>query len=93
MRKQTQTPLVTHLRRLIASRGLSEGKVADAIGVDRGHFNRLCKGAPAGRQVAEKIVKYFDALAGGKGKGGITEMELIYPERYLTDPKKKEEQK
>jgi hypothetical protein len=71
----------TPLRRLIASHGLSEGKVADAVGIDRGHFNRICKGAPAGRKAAEKIVDYFDQLTGKPGS--ISEMELIYPERFM----------
>lgn len=93
MKNNAPHPKQAPLRRIIASHGLTEGKVADEIGIDRGHFNRLCKGASAGRKVAERIVEYFDNLAGGKGKGGITEMELIYPERYMADPEKKKEEK
>lgn len=61
--------------RLTARKTLSD--VAPAVGLDTGNLSRIenCK-QTASKETAEKLSKFFE--------GAITEMEILYPERYMS---------
>lgn len=57
------------------SKGQTIVDVCRAVGVDPGNLSRLENGKQkASVEVAEKLAKHF--------AGGITEMEILYPERF-----------
>lgn len=70
MAEQKQTPL----KRLRKARGMTGATVAEAIGISNAQYSRIERGDPTSPETAEKLVEYF--------VGGITEMEILYPERY-----------
>jgi transcriptional regulator with XRE-family HTH domain len=72
MNQEPQTPL----RRARIARQLTLDAVADGIGINNGTLSKLernlIKTTP---ETAEKIVRFFGA--------GITELEILYPERFM----------
>lgn len=65
----------TPLRKIRRARRLTLTDVARSNGMDAGNLSRIERGAQAASpEVAEKLSKYFD--------GEVTELEIIYPERY-----------
>lgn len=75
--KQPYSPL--RKRRL--ERELNLYQVAIAVGVDNGHLSRIERYGRASADLAEKLVKFLG--------GGLDELQVIYPERYVTAPGKK----
>lgn len=53
-------------------------EVSRAVGTDPGNLSRIENGKQrASTEMAEKLSKHFG--------GAITEMEILYPERYVDD--------
>lgn len=71
---QSETPL----RRLRKSRGLTVAQVSKAVGIDQGNLSRIERGEQFSRRGAAALVLYFGASA-------ITEVEILYPERFPVD--------
>lgn len=68
----------TPLRRVRLQRGLSIKEVADGAGVDVGNLSRLERGQlGASKQTAEQLARYYGHA--------VTEMQILYPERYVSD--------
>ena len=67
---------MTPLAQARAHRGLTQRGVAAAVFVDPGHYCRV-EGAktPASPELAARLAFYFDHV--------VTEMEILYPERYI----------
>ncbi|KVG83220.1 hypothetical protein WJ91_06260 [Burkholderia ubonensis] len=74
---QSETPL----RRLRKSRGLTVAQVSKAVGIDQGNLSRIERGEQFSRRGAAALVTYF-------GESSITEMEILYPERYGVDERR-----
>lgn len=70
---QEETPL----RRLRKRRGLTVAQVALAIDIDQGNLSRIERGAQFSRRAAAALVAYY-------GTGEITEMEILYPDRFVS---------
>ncbi|HXT04665.1 MAG TPA: helix-turn-helix transcriptional regulator [Casimicrobiaceae bacterium] len=67
----------TPLRRLRISRGISQAEVGAAIGTDQGYVSRVERGEQGiSPEMAARIVTFF-------GRDEITEMQILYPERYV----------
>jgi len=69
--KPIQSPL--KLARL--RRGLKSRAVAEAVNMDNGQYSRIERGAGLTPANAEAIAKFFGHE--------VTEMQILYPERYL----------
>ena len=68
----------TKLYTVRKSEGLTLQQMAAFVGVDAGNLSRLERGMQgASLSLAEKISKLFH--------GKISEIEILYPERYLTN--------
>ena len=53
--------------------------VADAVGIDTGGLSRIERGLQVpSKELAEKLVNHFD--------NEVTETQIIYPERFTTEP-------
>jgi len=66
---------MTPLRRLRKARGITLEQVAQGVGLDVGNLSRLERRQQGVRPaLAEKIVAFFG--------NGITELEILYPERF-----------
>lgn len=66
----------TPLRIAREGRGLTILKVAGELGLDPGNLSRIERGAQVpSLDVAEQLAKFFD--------GKVTEMQILYPKRYL----------
>ena len=51
-------------------------QVAEALGIDTGNLSRIERGTQVpSKELAEKLANYFG--------NGLTEMQIIYPERYV----------
>lgn len=67
------------LRRARELAGKTIVEVGRSVGVDPGNLSRIENGKQkASTELAEKLAKYFD--------GGITEIEILYPERFNVSP-------
>ncbi len=65
------------MRRIRVKRELRMLDVADAVGIDIGHLSRIETGKQvATAAIAEKLATYYGHA--------ISEMEIIYPERYVS---------
>lgn len=64
----------TPLRKLRIRKGLTQREVAQAVGLDQGHYCRIERGEQVSPDSAAAIAGYF-------GKA-ITELHILYPERY-----------
>nr|DAW17433.1 MAG TPA: helix-turn-helix domain protein [Caudoviricetes sp.] len=65
------------LRNLRKSQGRTLSEVAGAIHLDVGNLSRIERGLQvASLDVAERLALFF--------KGEISELEILYPQRYLT---------
>jgi transcriptional regulator with XRE-family HTH domain len=70
----------TPLRRTRIKKGLTLLNLSGPLGIDPGNLSRIERGIQAASpELAEKISKYFE--------NEITELEVLYPERY---PEKQE---
>lgn len=59
-------------------RELTLQHVADAVGIDTGNLSRIERGTQVpSKDLAEKLSKFFD--------GEIDEIQIIYPERFVSD--------
>jgi putative transcriptional regulator len=68
-----QTPLKTIRKK----RGLKLKDVSAAVETDTGNLSRIENGVQtASKDLAEKLAKYFGHE--------VTEMQIIYPERYVS---------
>lgn len=66
----------TPLRKIRLERGLSLEIVARAIGLDTGNLSRVERAEQGiSLEKAELLVGFFD--------GEITELEILYPQRYM----------
>lgn len=72
----------TPLQRLREKRGLTLKEVADAVDTDTGNLSRMERGIQKSVDLAAKLVTFY-------GPGAITELEILYPERY-PDPAAKQ---
>lgn len=68
----------TPLRRLRRARKLTLETVAAAVGTDTGNLSRIERGKQTSLALAEALVGYFG--------NGITEAEILYPERFPAPP-------
>lgn len=67
------------LRKLRKAQGKTLSEVAVAIHLDVGNLSRIERGLQvASLDVAERLSVFF--------KGEISELEILYPQRYLTSP-------
>lgn len=65
----------TPLRRARERCGLTIQQLASSVGIDPGNLSRIERGIQVpGRDLAQRLSRHFD--------GALTEMEIIYPERY-----------
>ena len=65
----------TPLRAARERRGLTLKEVADKVLMDQGNLSRVERGEQVpSKDAIDSLCKFFD---------GVTEMEIIYPERYL----------
>lgn len=69
--KTSETPL----RKVRRSRGLTLDEVATAINWDTGNLSRAERTGCKSIERAAQLAKFF--------KGGINEIEILYPERFL----------
>lgn len=72
----------TPLRKLREDRGLTTTLVARKIDIDQGHYSRIERDGKCSREVAQKIVEFF-------GQEWITELHVLYPERYRVNGPRK----
>ena len=68
---------VTPLQKARHAKKLSLEQVAEAIGTDTGNLSRIERGLQVpSKELTEKLAKYFG--------GEITELQIIYPERFAS---------
>jgi transcriptional regulator with XRE-family HTH domain len=65
---------VSPLRQARLSRGLTLAEVAEGAKLDSGHLSRIERGESTTADVAERLAKFFGH--------SVTEMQILYPERY-----------
>lgn len=65
------------LRKARKARGLTLEDVAAKVGTDTGNLSRIERGQQASKDMVDKLVKFFD--------GQVTELQIIYPERFAND--------
>lgn len=75
-------PVSTPLRRLRESRKQTLKDVSSALDIDTGNLSRIERGLQVSPDVAAKLVNYF-------GRQHISELEILYPERYPEDRKER----
>lgn len=69
---------LTPLRQVRQARNLTLKTVADAVGIDTGSLSRIEQGKQGcSPDTAAKLAAYF-------GGGAISELEILYPERYAS---------
>lgn len=69
-----KTPLLA-LRELL---GQTQLEVAEAVGISRAFLSKIERGQESpSPELAARLVKHF-------GDGRITEMQILYPERFTT---------
>jgi transcriptional regulator with XRE-family HTH domain len=67
--------MTTPLRQARERRNLTIQQVAAAVGIDSGNLSRIERGQQVpSKELTEKLAKYFG--------GEITELQIIYPERF-----------
>lgn len=66
------------LRNIRKANGFSLQHVCRGVGVDNGHLSRIERGEKTSPDLAEKLSIFF--------KNEISEIEILYPERYITIP-------
>ncbi|MBS0967732.1 XRE family transcriptional regulator [Chimaeribacter arupi] len=67
----------TPLRKMRVEKGLTISEVAIATQIDVGNLSRIERGIQVtSLETAEKLSKFF--------KGKISEMQILYPQRYMT---------
>lgn len=69
----------TPLRSLREARGLTATQVASAVGMVQSSYTRIENGLGASPDSAAKLAEFF-------GREFITELHILYPERYATPP-------
>lgn len=73
MRSNMQTPL----RKLRVAQNLTIQDVANSLNIDIGNLSRIERGKQiTSLAIAEKLSKFFG--------GRITEMQILYPQRFMT---------
>lgn len=66
---------MTPLRAARIKAGKTIAEVAHLVGVDQGNLSRIERGEQnAGKDLAEKLARYYG--------NEVTEIQIIYPERY-----------
>lgn len=71
---------MTPLKTIRMRRGSTLAEVAAAVGTDAGNLSRIENGKQrASAAIAEKLAKYFGYA--------LTEIQIIYPGRFLPDEK------
>ena len=65
----------TPLQRLREERKKTLKDVADAVGTDTGNLSRVERGKQCSVELAARLVDYY-------GRRAISELEILYPERY-----------
>ena len=65
----------TPLRKLRKQRGMSTTEVGAALGLDQSTYSRIETTGKTTPETAAKIAEYF-------GREWITELHILYPERY-----------
>lgn len=68
------TKPLTPLKRIRKQQGLTLRVVATAVGMDTSTLCDIENGKPTSARMAEKLARYFGRQ--------VTEMEILYPERY-----------
>ena len=69
--------MVTPLRKVRQQKRLTLAAVASATGTDAGNLSRLERNTQkAGTDVAARLSRFY--------RGAISEVEILYPERYQT---------
>lgn len=77
----TEVIMQTPLRKMRVEKGLTIAEVAIATNLDVGNLSRIERGIQVTSiDTAEKLSRYF--------KGLISEMEILYPQRYITAAEK-----
>lgn len=66
------------LRNIRKLNGYSLQHVCLKVGVDNGHLSRIERGEKTSPDLAERLSSFF--------KNEISEIEILYPERYITIP-------
>lgn len=66
------------LRTIRKLNGFSLQYVCAQVGVDNGHLSRIERGEQTSPDLAEKLSIFF--------KNEINEIEILYPERFITIP-------
>ena len=67
--------MISPLRQARENRSLTIQQVATAVGIDSGNLSRIERGLQVpSKELTEKLAKYFG--------GEITELQIIYPERF-----------
>ena len=67
----------TPLRNIRTLKGYSLQHVCSHVHMDNGHLSRIERGEKTSTEVAEKLSIFF--------KNEISEIEILYPERYITN--------
>ncbi|OWO86981.1 transcriptional regulator [Photorhabdus luminescens] len=68
----------TPLRKIRMEKGLTISEVSKATSVDIGNLSRIERGIQSpSLDTAEKLSRYF--------QGEISEMQILYPKRYMAD--------
>jgi transcriptional regulator with XRE-family HTH domain len=71
------------LRQARERRGLTLKAVADHVAMDQGNLSRVERGEQTpSKELAESLCKFFGHE--------VTEMQIIYPERYVQPPETKQ---
>jgi|TARA_R110000851_G_scaffold6006_1_gene24443 putative transcriptional regulator len=66
------------LRNIRKLNGFSLQDVCVEVGVDHSHLSRIERGEKTSAVLAERLSSFF--------KNEISEIEILYPERYITIP-------
>lgn len=73
----------TPLKLIRKKRGKTQEDVANAVGVSQAHISSLeANKERASPDLAEKLAEYL-------GRDLITEEQILYPERFMEEPKQK----
>ncbi|EIC83340.1 helix-turn-helix transcriptional regulator [Serratia sp. M24T3] len=76
----------TPLRKLRVAQNLTIQDVANSLNIDVGNLSRIERGKQiTSLAIAEKLSKFFG--------GRITEMQILYPQRFMTSADFKETEK
>lgn len=70
------TDMNSPLKLIRRKHGLTLQQVADSVGIDTGNLSRIERGQQVpNKELAEKLAIFFN--------GDITEIQIIYPERFI----------